>query len=104
MEVLPVHQTLGKCYKHLCQTEQYRMLSDWSYKMNGDPLDEGSTAGHTDVERNTENDLISLQNIHDEVLDEISLEQRKTKMSRKSRNKKRDEVKTNNNIFFPIKQ
>ena len=42
---IPVHNTLSKCLKYLCQTEPYRMLCDWSFEMNGDPLDdEGSTA------------------------------------------------------------
>lgn len=50
-EVVPVHQTLSKCLKYLCQTQPYRMLADWSFEMNGDPLDDGSTAGpdFTDV-------------------------------------------------------
>ena len=46
------------------------------------------------VEKANENDLIELQDIHDQALKEIGREQKKSKLSRRVRNKKREEVNT----------
>ena len=37
-EILPKQKSIQKCLRHLCQTEPYRMLREWSYEMNCDPL------------------------------------------------------------------
>ena len=38
VDIVPVKMTLQKCIKYFCQTEPYRMLKDWSYDMEADPL------------------------------------------------------------------
>ena len=38
VESIPVHKTIMSCFKFLCETEHYRMLKDWTYQINSDPL------------------------------------------------------------------
>ena len=37
-DVIPLKHTLPKCLKYLCQNEPYRMLKNWSYEIEADPL------------------------------------------------------------------
>ena len=37
-EIVPTRQSIQKCLKQLCQSEPYRMLSEWSYDVNCNPL------------------------------------------------------------------
>ena len=87
-------QTLQKCLKYLCQEEPYRMLRDWTYEMEMEALHEqASQPEFTDAERNTENDIIDLQNTADEVISNLSQEiQQQKKTKRKRRNVKKNEV------------
>lgn len=36
--IIPTMKSIQKCLKHLCQRESYRMLKDWSYEAQDDPL------------------------------------------------------------------
>ena len=37
-ETIPIRSSINKCLEHLCQNEPYRMLRDWTYDVNMDPL------------------------------------------------------------------
>lgn len=95
IDIIPVKNTLQKCLKYLCQTEPYRMLKNWSYEMQADPLDDSEQPAATPehVSRNTENELIELQKISDEVVKHIC-----AKVTLRQRNNKRHEVSVHNII------
>lgn len=86
------------------------MLRDWSYEMSADPLESEETASHPEftdvslfpakVERNTENDLIDLEDIADDVIFKLSQELKQKKLSRRQRNDKRIEVIYDDSLFF----
>lgn len=45
VDTIPMKHTIQKCLKYLCENEPYRMLSDWSYEMEAEPLpsDQGTS-------------------------------------------------------------
>ena len=97
-DCIPENETIQKCLKHLSQREPYRMLRDWSYSLSARPLPSETAADppeFTDAERNTENDDIELKEIEDDVIFDLSQKvqhPKKTKLSRRKRNEKRNEV------------
>lgn len=94
-DIVPIKITLSKCLKYLCQKEPYRMLKDWSYEMNSDPLqyDEPCDETATPTDGNSENDLIQLEEITEKVVQNISGINNQPKKSRSEMSNEDDEVK-----------
>ena len=49
VDLVPEKQTIQKCFKHLCQSNAYRVLRDWCYGNESDPLQTSSHPEFTDV-------------------------------------------------------
>ena len=75
------------------------MLKDWSYELEADPLEPDQPAS-TPV-KNTENELISLQEITDQVVSDISKEIDEPKKKKLSFRRPINENEEVNNVYWP---
>ena len=81
LDIIPAKKTIEKCLKYLCDKGSYRMLKDWPYEMNSDPLQSESESENddTDLDNATENVVVNLSQ-------EIINNKKKQSMQRRKKN------------------
>lgn len=85
LDILPAKKTIQKCLKYLCEKESYRMLKDWSYGGNSDPL-------QSESEDDTELDNVTEEVIFD-ISQKISDKRKKSKTPKRRASGKNSQVK-----------